>query len=187
MGQDPSLRNNLATVHRYITTHNSDGKAIFSGSQPETLDPTPLPDGRAEFRLGFATHKFPIQLTGDPDLGFYADKLANPPGLNLSNGSVLRYVDMPPNSVSPMHRTVSLDYGIVLEGQISLILDSGESKVMEKGDCAIQRGTNHAWHNQHATEWARMVFILLPCFPIEIQNARLGENLGDMNGVPAST
>jgi len=46
-----------------------------------------------------------------------------------------------------MHRTVSLDYGIVLEGDVELVLDSGEKRAMKQGDVAIQRGTNHAWRN----------------------------------------
>lgn len=47
---------------------------------------------------------------------------------------------MCPGELSPMHRTVSLDYGIVLEGEVELILDSGEKRLMKQGDVAIQRG-----------------------------------------------
>lgn len=46
-----------------------------------------------------------------------------------------------------MHRTTSLDYGIVLEGEVELILDSGERRAMKAGDIAVQRATMHAWRN----------------------------------------
>jgi uncharacterized cupin superfamily protein len=58
-----------------------------------------------------------------------------------------------------MHRTETIDYGILLAGEIWLVLDEGETK-LAPGDIVIQRGTNHAWSNR-TTEPARMLFILL--------------------------
>ena len=46
-----------------------------------------------------------------------------------------------------MHRTETIDYGIVLEGEITLIIDEGET-VVRAGDIVIQRGTNHGWANR---------------------------------------
>ena len=40
-----------------------------------------------------------------------------------------------------MHRTQSLDFGVVLEGEIELVLDSGETRLLKRGDVAVQRGT----------------------------------------------
>ena len=81
-----------------------------------------------------------------------------------------------------MHRTRSLDYGIVLDGVIELILDSGETQSLYRGDCAIQRGTNHAWRNPQKSEWTRMVFILQDCQPLEIGGQVLKEDLGRSAG-----
>lgn len=67
------------------------------------------------------------------------------PGITISSGTVLRFVDMAPGLLSPMHRTVSLDYGVVIEGSVELVLDSGERRCLGRGDVAIQRGTCHAW------------------------------------------
>jgi mannose-6-phosphate isomerase-like protein (cupin superfamily) len=58
-----------------------------------------------------------------------------------------------------MHRTETIDYGIVLEGEITLILDEGET-VVRTGDIVIQRGTNHAWSNRSGRN-CRMAFILI--------------------------
>lgn len=58
-----------------------------------------------------------------------------------------------------MHRTESVDYGIVLEGELTLVLDGGET-MLGAGDIVIQRGTSHAWANRSG-KMARMAFILV--------------------------
>lgn len=98
-----------------------------------------------------------------------------------------RYVDLPPGATSPMHRTVSLDFGVVLEGEVEVVLDSGETRLLKRGDLAVQRGTMHAWHNVSKTEWARMLYFLQESQPIEIAGTKLGEDYGTMTGVPKST
>lgn len=58
-----------------------------------------------------------------------------------------------------MHRTETIDYGIVLEGELTLILDEGET-VVRAGDIVIQRGTNHGWANRSGRT-CRIAFILI--------------------------
>jgi len=58
-----------------------------------------------------------------------------------------------------MHRTETIDYGIVLEGEITLVLDEGET-VIRAGDIVIQRGTNHGWANRSGRN-CRIAFILI--------------------------
>ena len=58
-----------------------------------------------------------------------------------------------------MHRTQTVDYGIVLEGEITLLVDEGEVTV-HAGDIVIQRGTNHAWANRSGRP-CRIAFILI--------------------------
>ena len=60
---------------------------------------------------------------------------------------------------SPMHRTETVDYGIVLEGELYLVLDNSEV-LLKQGDVVIQRGTDHAWANR-SDKVARMAFILV--------------------------
>ena len=64
------------------------------------------------------------------------------PVLTLERGSVIRIVDMFPGEESPMHRTSSIDYGIVLEGEIELELDEGVTKTVGAGGIIIQRGNS---------------------------------------------
>jgi len=64
------------------------------------------------------------------------------------------------NSPHPlMHRTESIDYGIVIEGEITLVLDDGEAP-LKPGSVVIQRGTNHAWANRSG-RMCRMLFVLV--------------------------
>lgn len=58
-----------------------------------------------------------------------------------------------------MHRTQTVDYGIVLEGELTLIVDRGET-IARAGDIIIQRGTNHAWANRSGGN-CRVAFVLI--------------------------
>jgi hypothetical protein len=58
-----------------------------------------------------------------------------------------------------MHRTQTIDYGIVIEGEITLIVDRGES-IIKAGDVVVQRGTNHAWANRSGKN-CRIAFVLI--------------------------
>ena len=99
----------------------------------------------------------------------------------LITGTVLRFVDMAPNALSPMHRTVSLDYGVIIEGTVELVLDSGETRVLNRGDVCVQRATAHAWRNvTPGDEWARMMFVLVTSEEPEVNGKKLGEELADM-------
>jgi quercetin dioxygenase-like cupin family protein len=90
---------------------------------------------------------------------------------------------MPPGDEGQMHRTISFDYGVVLDGAIEWELDSGETRIMRKGDVSIQRGTAHAWKNVTPMEenngWARMFFVILSSEKITIKEGReLGHGVG---------
>ena len=58
-----------------------------------------------------------------------------------------------------MHRTESVDYGVVIEGEMTLVLDEGEI-ILRPGSVVIQRGTNHAWANRSGRP-CRMLFVLI--------------------------
>jgi len=64
-----------------------------------------------------------------------------------------------------MHTTATIDYGIVLEGEVGLALDSGEV-TLQAGDIVVQRATRHAWRN-HSGATARMLFVLIGSAPYE--------------------
>lgn len=104
------------------------------------------------------------------------------PGLHVHNGSVVRLIDFAPGVESPMHRAMSIDYGVVIEGEFEITLDSGESRIMRPGDVSVQRATMHKWRNCSQTQCGRMVFILLDCKPLQIGQTNIQEDLGDLAG-----
>ncbi|KAF2116348.1 hypothetical protein BDV96DRAFT_612242 [Lophiotrema nucula] len=175
----------LPKVHRYVTAHNAKGEAVFSDKFDEESKMKANDDGIA-FALSYTTKGFPVSMTDDEDYEVYDKFLKEPPGLVVSGGTVLRHVDIPPGVACAMHRTVSLDYGCVLEGEVELLLDSGEKRLMKRGDVAIQRGTMHQWINPSKTEWTRMLFVLQPSQPLKIGSETFGENLAGMAGVRSS-
>jgi quercetin dioxygenase-like cupin family protein len=87
-------------------------------------------------------------------------------------------VDMLPNASSPMHRTSSIDYGIVMSGKIELELDNNVFKTMEAGDIIIQRGTIHKWRNPSSDEICRIIFVLTEAKPYEFEGKPLEDFMG---------
>jgi quercetin dioxygenase-like cupin family protein len=63
------------------------------------------------------------------------------------NATEIRVVEMPPGCRREMHRTDTVDYGLVLSGELYVVLERGET-LLRAGDIIVQRGTNHAWHNR---------------------------------------
>ena len=135
-----------------------------------------------EFSLMYTTSKFPVSMAGDKGLYDYEVYLTNAPSIVIPNGTVCRTVDFPPGYQSPMHRTISCDFGVVLEGHVALVLDSGEEKVLKRGDVAVQRGTNHAWRNVSPDgSWARMFYVLQHAKPVHVGGRQLNLDEGGID------
>jgi len=134
------------------------------------------------------TTSFPPDLNSNADVSAHDAKVASGKlGLVSGGGTVLRYVDFGPGYTCMMHRTQSVDYGIVLEGSVEAVMDSGETRLMGRGDVMVQRATMHAWRNPSETEWCRMIFCLQDCQPVMVGGERYGEDLGrGTEGVVAS-
>ncbi|KAF5583084.1 cupin domain-containing protein [Fusarium pseudocircinatum] len=120
--------NTLPVPKRFITKHNDDGNAIFDTRLNDELPETVL--STHVFYLDYVTQGLPVDLEDNTDIETYGNYISNSPGLSVPGGSVLRIVDFPPGR-SAMHRTLSIDYGVVIEGEMELVLDSGENRVMK--------------------------------------------------------
>ena len=175
---------NLRPITRFVTTHREDGKAVVHATK--TPDWQVLSDGMA-FNLIYTTSEFPPQMTDEKDIRAHEELSRAGTGLVNKGGSVCRVVDFGPGTEPVMHRTKSLDYGVVLEGEVELVLDSGETRRMGRGDICVQRATMHAWRNRSETEWVRMLYVLTPCEPFETAAGTTEEDLGPMEGVRTST
>ena len=91
-------------------------------------------------------------------------------------------IDFGPGLESPIHRAMSIDYGIVIEGEFELTLDSGESRTMKRGDVSVQRATAHKWRNitGGGTEPGRMLYILLDCKELLVNGEKVEGFLGEL-------
>ncbi|MBU6207731.1 MAG: cupin domain-containing protein, partial [Alphaproteobacteria bacterium] len=142
----------LPGVQRIVTGHNANGRAIFKS---EDISPTKMiPSGDASFLTIWSTETVPADLNDE------RDGRDLPTGLTLERGSVIRITDMLPGKESPFHRTNSVDYGIVLEGEIELELDDGRKTTIRQGGIVVQRGTMHLWRNT-TDKVTRIAFILI--------------------------
>ena len=142
----------LPPPRRVVTGHDGDGKSVFlsDGPTPKSHD-----IGDAVFHELWNTRAMPAPVAPtEPEPT--ERPLVTPPD---PNGTIIRMTDIKPGQRSPMHRTESIDYGIVLEGEIWLVLDDSETR-LGPGDVVIQRGTDHAWDNR-SDGVARIAFILV--------------------------
>ena len=157
----------LTPIRRVVTGHTSEGNAIFSSD--ESFETVVIPTGDAAMATIWTTASVPADCNDETD-GRLRDA-----GTTLKGGSVIRVVDMLPNASSPMHRTSSIDYGIVMSGKIELELDNQTVKTVEAGGIIVQRGTIHQWRNPSSTEICRIVFVLTEAKPYEVNGEPLEE------------
>jgi hypothetical protein len=169
--------------HRLVTGHDSAGKSIFilQDAEPPTHV---VGSGGTRVTELWGTRSSPADNEGQSDVTTEPFRLPPQP-----NGSAFRIVEYPPDSVRVdtlkslathddagegytrdytqrhpgFHRTNTIDYAIVLSGEIYALVDEGEH-VMRAGDVLIQRGTNHAWSNR-TSETAYVAFVLIDAHP----------------------
>ena len=175
----------LRPLTTYITGHNAEKQAIVHSKVPANWKPHV--ENSMAFNVAYTTSEFPADLNNDADIKKHQALVESGKlGLVNPNGTVCRIVDFRPDAPSLMHRTISLDYGIVLEGEVDMELTSGEVVRMKRGDVAVQRATYHAWKNPSKTEWARIAFVLTDCKPLDLDGEAVGEDLGAAKDINAS-
>ena len=156
-------------MSQVITTHNSSGQAIFSSKVSEEQHDLPLPFGG--MRLIYSSDSVPTDLNSEADIEQYNHiRTAGLPGGTICppGGTAAAIVSLRPGAQSPMHRTVTMDWAVILEGEVDLVLDGGETRRLRVGDSVVMRGTMHQWVNRSADGWARMVAFAQDIVPVEI-------------------
>ncbi|KAK9794406.1 hypothetical protein AB5N19_00219 [Seiridium cardinale] len=166
----------LPRTVRHITGHDADGKAVFlstdSGDHHLIMG-----EGQAVANILYSTTETPVDINGDVDV---RNAKENEPGVHYQQGTVVRMIDFAPNELSPMHRSVSVDYGVVLEGTFELILESGQKRIMHRGDVSIQRATAHQWRNLSGggNDAGRMMWVLLGVQDVIVKGKKLEGYMG---------
>jgi len=171
-------------IRRVVTGHDAGGRSIFvsDGPSPHVLT---IP-GRPDFALTnlWVTDAAPASNAGDADAAARPVVLEPPP-----KGVIFRVVEFPPDrapggfdrkaafaamgahhAMDPdasrhpgMHKTDTVDFALVLSGEIWALMDEGET-LLRAGDTLVQRGTNHAWSNR-SDQPCLVAFILVSAAP----------------------
>jgi mannose-6-phosphate isomerase-like protein (cupin superfamily) len=168
----------LKSTRRIVTGHDDNGKAIAIFDGP--LQAKQRTAGGNGMTMLWVTGEFPPDMTGSADRAQTQVGVPPPP-----NGTIFRIVDFAPvtANAAPVdhhqilrtmgidpatqgyarhantHRTKTIDYAVVLEGEIDMLLDDSEVHV-KAGDVLVQQGTNHAWVN-NSGKACRIAFILI--------------------------
>ena len=166
----PELSSPYGPPTRHVTTHAPDGKAVFSTTLSPTVQAFGLPNTLAYD--AFKTLSQPYNMSDEADIAAYQ---AHPPTYFPAVGETLvRYCDWAPGAEIPMHCSETIDFGVMLFGEMEAELDSGEKRVLRPGDLIVQRGTMHAWRNLSDTVWARAVYFLVGAEKVRVKGEELG-------------
>lgn len=150
----------LPPFRRIVTGHDLAGiaKVLSDGPAPAGND-----RGAGQVtRVIWSTDETPAPIP----LGEDVAEMGNRNSFPNSTGTRFNVIDFPPNNVVRMHRTESIDYVLVLAGEIDMDLDNS-TVTMKAGDVMIQRGTNHAWVNRSDAP-ARVAFVLVGAQPLGV-------------------
>ncbi|KAJ6620145.1 cupin 2 conserved barrel domain protein [Mycena sp. CBHHK59/15] len=170
-----SAKSPFKPVRRVVTGHSPAGKSTVVA---DTVQPPTFwsPKSISHIYDLCRTGESPAVIDSEITNGQWVDEIMQNPEHVSKGGSVFRVFEFAPRTVSPIHGTVSLDYGVGAKGSIELELIDGERVTLNEGDVIVQRGTMHAWRNKSSTEWARIYFVVLSANPVEINGEKLGEH-----------
>jgi quercetin dioxygenase-like cupin family protein len=161
---------NYPPIRRVVTGHDKSNVAKVMLDTPATNHKHPQA-GMVSTML-WCTDSAPCQMPiGETfeDMGARVIGTAPP-----ARGTRFAVIDFPPGNHPGMHRTETIDYVIVIEGEIEMDMDDSTVK-LKQGDIMIQRGTNHAWANRSGKR-ARVAFVLIDAEPLGIGHAVTGSS-----------
>jgi quercetin dioxygenase-like cupin family protein len=151
------------TLRRVVTGHDGHGRAKVLIDEPVKNVFSPRPG--AEFSVIWSTDSLPANNDGNEDP---SEKKI---GTTIEGGSVFRVVSFGPGVAPRNHRTDSIDYAVVMSGEIDMVLD-GETVRLKAGDVLVQRGTVHNWIN-NGKEPCVIAFALISAKPVAIDGKPL--------------
>jgi quercetin dioxygenase-like cupin family protein len=145
-------------VRRVITGHNADGKAIVlsDGTVANVISRRPS----HEAAVIWTTQGYPVSNDGAEDPS------TREIGSTVTEGTVFRVVSYGPGCAPRRHRTDSIDYAVVMSGEIDMELDDGEVVHLRAGDVLVQRGTIHNWVN-NGRQPCIIAFVLIDAKPAQ--------------------
>jgi quercetin dioxygenase-like cupin family protein len=154
-----------APARRVVTGHDDRGRAVVLWDGPANVIRRAEPPHQTQVSLVWSTDETPALVPAGIDVADNGNRRlgTQPP----ANGSRVSVLDLPPGSPGGLHRTESIDYAIVVAGEVDMEVDDGVRVSLDAGDIVVQRGTNHSWSNR-GTTWARVVVVLIDAVPLGI-------------------
>ena len=145
-------------VRRVVTGHDANERAVVKIDEISKN----LVSGRPGQTgcVVWTTESFPVNNTGD------ADAALRKVGTTLNNGTVFRVAEFGPGVAPRNHRTDSIDYAVVMSGEIDMELDDTVVH-LKAGDVLVQCGTIHNWVNR-GTAPCVIAFVLIDAKPVEV-------------------
>jgi quercetin dioxygenase-like cupin family protein len=145
-------------IRRVVTGHDASGRAIAKIDEVAKNLTSSRPGATA--CVVWTTEGFPVDNTGEEDAGLRKT------GTTLDNGTVFRILELAPGVSPRNHRTDSIDYAVVMSGEVDMILDD-TTVHLKAGDVLVQRGTIHNWINR-GTEPCVIAFVLIAAKPVMV-------------------
>jgi quercetin dioxygenase-like cupin family protein len=134
----------IRTVRRVVTGTDADGCSVVVLDDHPPVTVEEIGEGARTIVEVWST----VSMSGSPTYPDSSPSEMSPVRPSLGpNATEIRVVEMPPGCRREMHRTDTVDYGLVLCGELTVVLERGET-VLRPGDIIVQRGTNHLWHNR---------------------------------------
>jgi quercetin dioxygenase-like cupin family protein len=143
---------------RVVTGHDATGHAVVKIDETAKHLVSSRPGATA--CVVWTTEGFPVDNTGEEDQG------RRQTGTTLANGTVFRLLELAPGASPRNHRTDSIDYAIVVSGEIDMELDE-QTVHLKAGDVLVQRGTIHNWVNR-GTQPCVIAFVLIDAKPVSV-------------------
>ena len=144
-------------LRRVVTGHDTNGRAVVKIDEISKNLVSARPGSTA--CVVWTSESFPVNNTGNADEGLRKT------GTTLANGTVFRVVEFAPGVAPRVHRTDSIDYAVVVSGEIDMELDDSVVH-LKAGDVLVQRGTIHNWVNR-GTAACVIAFVLIDAKPVE--------------------
>ena len=145
-------------VRRVVTGHDANGKAIVQIDEVSQNLRSARPGATA--CVVWTSEGFPVNNDGTADEGLRET------GTTHENGTVFRILELQPGNIPRVHRTDSLDYAVIMSGEIDMELETGEITHLKAGDVVVQRGTVHNWINRGPGPCV-IAFVLIAAKPVE--------------------
>jgi len=158
-------------VRRIVTGHDADGKAVVASDERLTAVSRRIGANITGCEIR-STDRMPVDNSAAAGAAQRAGFVKRYNYVGTGQGTTIRVTEWAPGHARFTHRTETVDYAILLSGEIDLELDNGETVHLKPGDVVVQRGTIHTWINRGSVP-AVTAFILIDAKPAEVNGEEL--------------